>query len=124
MLAGVCFLCLFTAEAMVFELRRASRERISELGWMLLGTSLTLAFAASFLYAGDRLVAGRQLAGFVLVGVAVAYGRWRSRRRCSAAGMLTSRTSLPGSAWQRWPPRPACCSAAPAWSARGRPSRS
>ena len=73
-LAGACFWCLFTAEAMVFELRESSRERISEQGWMLLGSSLTLAFATSFLYAGDRIVAGRQLAGVVLGGVAVAYG--------------------------------------------------
>jgi hypothetical protein len=73
-LAGAGFWALFTAEAVVIELRRTARDRISELGWLLLGSSLTLAFATSFVYADDRVVAGHRLAGLVLIGVTLAYG--------------------------------------------------
>src|SRR6478609_1395495 len=41
--------------------------------WLLLGTSVSLSFAVSFLYAGDREVLGRHLSGFVLLGVAGLY---------------------------------------------------
>ncbi|HEV8451357.1 MAG TPA: DUF2339 domain-containing protein [Gaiellales bacterium] len=72
-LAGALFFGLFTAEALVCELRPEQRDRITETGWLLLGTSVSLSFAASFLYAGDREVLGRHLSGFVLLGVAGLY---------------------------------------------------
>ena len=55
-LAGALFFCLFTVEALVCELRPEQRDRITETGWLLLGTSISLSFAVSFLYAGDREV--------------------------------------------------------------------
>jgi Predicted membrane protein (DUF2339) len=72
-LAGALFFCLFTAEALVCELRPERRDRITDLGWLLLGTSVSLSFAVSFLYAGNREVLGRHLSGFVLLGVAGLY---------------------------------------------------
>jgi len=72
-LAGGCFFALFTTEAIVFELWPAPRRRISELGWLLLSSSITLGFATSFLYAGHRLVSGRHLSGYVLLGLAAVY---------------------------------------------------
>lgn len=72
-LAGALFFCLFTVEALVCELRPKQRDRITDLGWLLLGTSGSLSFAVSFLYAGNREVLGRHLSGFVLLGVAALY---------------------------------------------------
>ena len=72
-LAGALFFCLFTVEALVCELRPEQRDRITDTGWLLLGTSVSLSFAASFLYAGNREVLGRHLSGFVLLGVAGLY---------------------------------------------------
>ncbi|HZI34926.1 MAG TPA: DUF2339 domain-containing protein [Gaiellales bacterium] len=72
-LAGALFFGLFMAEGLVSELRLDRRDRITELGWLLLGTSVLLSFAVSFLYAGDREVLGRHLSGFVLLGVAGLY---------------------------------------------------
>ena len=71
--AGAGFFCLFTAEAMVTELRKKLRRRISELSWLLLGSSIPAAFAASFVYGGERMVMGHRLTGIVLLGVALAY---------------------------------------------------
>jgi uncharacterized membrane protein len=72
-LAGALFFGLFMVEGLVSELRPEQRDRITELGWLLLGTSVLLSFAVSFLYAGDREVGGRHLSGFVLLGVAGLY---------------------------------------------------
>src|SRR6478609_3343744 len=72
-LAGALFFGLFMVEGLVSELRPEQRDRITELGWLLLGTSVLLSFAVSFLYAGDREVLGRHLSGFVLLGVAGLY---------------------------------------------------
>ena len=73
-LAGALFFCLFTVEAT--RLRAASPSSATgspSTGWLLLGTSVSLSFAASFLYAGNREVLGRHLSGFVLLGVAGLY---------------------------------------------------
>jgi uncharacterized membrane protein len=72
-LAGALFFGLFTVEGLVSELRPGQRDRITELGWLLLGTSMLLSFAVSFLYAGNREVLGTHLSGFVLLGVAGLY---------------------------------------------------
>src|SRR4051794_29846926 len=123
-LAGALFFCLFTVEALVCELRPEQRDRITETGWLLLGTSVSLSFAASFLYAGNREVLGRHLSGFVLLGVAGVYALLAvtplllRRRHVDLTDLLT------GFGWPRWPPPPVCCWADPAWSAAGRPSPS
>jgi uncharacterized membrane protein len=72
-LAGALFFCLFTVEALICELRPEQRDWITDTGWLLLGTSVSLSFATSFLYAGNREVLGRHLSGFVLLGVAALY---------------------------------------------------
>jgi uncharacterized membrane protein len=72
-LAGALFFGLFTVEGLVRELRPEQRDRITELGWLLLGTGILLSFAVSFLYAGNRDVLGRHLSGFVLLGLAGLY---------------------------------------------------
>ena len=72
-LAGALFFGLFMVEGLVSELRPEQRDRITELGWLLLGTGVLLSFAVSFLYAGNREVLGRHLSGFVLLGVAALY---------------------------------------------------
>ncbi len=71
--AALGFYCLYTAGAMIVELRKKHRRGISELSWLLLGSSVPVAFAGSFVYAGERMVMGHRLSGIVLLGVAGAY---------------------------------------------------
>lgn len=71
--AALGFTCLYTASAMALELRKKLRRRIGELSWLLLGSSVSVAFAGTFLYAGQRMVGGHRLSGLVLLGVAAVY---------------------------------------------------